>query len=179
MDLASTPWFVTRSAAIASFSLLFLMIVMGETMASGKLYDFIAPPRAWLMHKYLGVSFGLAVLTHLVSLLFDNFLPMNIWNVLVPFHESVYRPFPVALGIIGFYLIAIILISSLISRFQHSVWWKKLHFLTYLLFVMGLFHGFLAGTDSLNWFMLFFYGVTGMIFCWLLVQRFQLARTRR
>ena len=71
------PWYITRAAAITAYILLFLQIVMGESMASGVAYKFITPPRAWLVHKYLGISFAVALLTHIGSLLFDNLLPFS------------------------------------------------------------------------------------------------------
>ena len=178
MDSSSLPWFITRAAAIAAYFILFLMIVMGEKMASGYLYRFISPPRAWLIHKYLGVSFGIAVLTHILALLADNFMSFGVWDIFIPFHAP-YRPLAVALGIGGFYLVIIILISSLLDRFQHRPIWRLLHFLTYPLFVLGLFHGILAGSDSGNWFMIFLYTATGLIFFWLLFQRLRLAYSRQ
>ena len=176
--LNSWPWFVTRAAAITAYFLLFLMIAMGELMAEGTLYEYMEPPRAWLIHKYLGISFGLALLTHLVALLFDNFLPFGLADIFIPFHAT-YRPLAVALGIVGFYLIVMLLTSSLISNLQHRSWWRRLHFLAYPVLVFGLFHGLLSGSDSGNIFMLLLYITTGMIFCVLLVRRFLLARSRR
>lgn len=178
MDVSSLPWFVTRAAAITSYILLFFMIVMGESMASGRLYVFIPPIRAWLIHKYLAISFGVALLVHLISLLFDGFVSFGIWDVLIPFHSN-YKAFPVALGVVGFYVVLIVMLSSLIARFQHSPWWRKLHFLVYPLFVLGLLHGLLTGTDSKNIFMLSFYAITGIIFCVLLFQRWKLAVSRQ
>ena len=178
MDINSLPWFVTRAAAITSYGLLFLMIVMGELMASGMLYDFISPMRAWLIHKYLAISFGVALMVHLISLLFDKFVSFGIWDVLIPFHSN-YRSFSVAFGIVGFYVVLIVMVSSLIVRFQRSSWWRKLHFLVYPLFVLGLLHGLLTGTDSRNIFMFGLYVVTGIVFCVLLLQRWKLAVSRR
>ena len=178
MDPNILPWLITRSAAITSYMLLFFLIVMGETMASGKLYDFITPTRAWLWHKYLGISFAIALLVHMISLLFDKFIPFNVIDILVPFHTD-FKTFFVALGTIGFYLVLIVMLSSLIARFQRTTWWRKLHFLVYPLFILGLAHGLFTGTDSKNIFMLMLYGLTGSIFSWLLIQRWKLALSRR
>lgn len=178
MDPNILPWLITRAAAVTSYVLLFLLIVMGETMATGKLYDFITPTRAWLWHKYLGISFAFALLAHMIFLLFDKFMPFGVLDILIPLHAS-YKPFFVALGTVGFYLFLIVMLSSLIARFQRSSWWRKLHFLVYPLFILGLAHGLFTGTDSKNIFMLVLYGLTGSIFYWLLLQRWKLARSRR
>ncbi len=172
------PWYITRAAAITAYILLFLQIVMGESMASGVAYKFITPPRAWLVHKYLGISFAVALLTHIGSLLFDNLLPFSLADVLIPFHTS-YQPFFAAFGTVGMYLVLIVMVSSLVGRWQRSAWWRTLHFLVYPLFVLAIAHGFFIGTDSRSVFMLWLYGVTGAIFVLLLLHRGKLYFRRR
>ena len=175
---SSLPWYITRAAAITAYLLLFFLIVMGEGMASGVVYGYITPVHAWIIHKYLAISFGIALLTHMISLLFDSFISFGIWDVLVPFH-AVYKPFFVGLGTVGFYLTVLILVSSLFSRFQHSSWWRKLHFLVYPLFLIGLVHGLSTGTDSGSIFMLLLYVSTGIIFGIVIFQRWKLSLSRR
>ncbi len=175
---SSMPWYITRSAAITAYILLFFLIVMGENMATGLTYQFITPPHAWLIHKYLGVSFGLALLVHIISLTFDSFLPFGIGDIFLPLNSG-YQPVALAFGRVGFYLVLIIMLSSLISRFQRSSWWRKLHFLVYPLFILALLHGLFIGTDSRSIFMLVIYYITGLIFIALLFNRFRLALTRR
>jgi len=175
---SSLPWYITRAAAISAYFLLFLLVVMGESMASGVVYNFITPPRAWLIHKYLGISFGVALLTHMTALIFDNFVNFNLLDIFIPFH-SAYNPIFLSFGIVGFYFTLIIILSSIISRFQTTQFWRTLHFLVYPLFVIGLIHGFMLGTDSRNIFILMLYATTGLIFIFLFVQRLRLAFRRR
>ena len=42
--------------------------------------------------------------------MFDNFLPFNIFQILIPFIDT-YRPFWVGLGIISFYILLMVTVT--------------------------------------------------------------------
>ena len=96
------------------------------------------------------------MLVHIIALLFDKFVPFTIIQVLVPFASS-YKPVVllgmhvgtlwVALGVIAFYAVAIVVITSLVWIEKKPYTWKLLHLLAYLIAVFVFFHSLFIGTD--------------------------------
>ena len=125
-------------------------------LITGYSFKFLEPLNAWATHRALGLTFFVAVLIHGTSLLFDSYVPFNIIQVLVPFISN-YRPASilhhnvgslyVALGVIAFYLILAIVLSSIywIDKKPHK--WKSMHFLAYLVIIFVFIHALYIGTD--------------------------------
>ena len=88
----SWPWYLSRAAAIVAYILMFVMIVLGEGLTTGFAYKVINPVKAWVIHKYIGIALGLAVLFHILSLLFDTFINFSAPDLFIPFVSS-YHPF--------------------------------------------------------------------------------------
>ena len=174
---SSFPWYLTRAAAITAYILMFLIVALGEGMAAGYVYRFINPVRAWLVHKYMGIALGAALLVHIVSLLFDHFVEFNIIDILVPF-ASDYSPLFLSFGIIGFYVLLAVVASSLLVRLKLPYFWHNIHYFVYPLFILSLLHGIFTGTDSKVLAMQVTYYTTGLIFLGLLIHRLRLRQLR-
>lgn len=168
---SSLPWFLTRASAITAYVLLFFIVTLGVGMTGGFIYKFINPVRAWTIHKYLGLAFGIMLLTHMASLLFDEYINFGVKGLLVPLNSS-FKPITVSLGIVGFYLLAIVLITSLTIRLKMPRFWRATHYLVYPLFITAFIHGVYTGSDSATLAMTVIYWLTGIIFACLVVYRF-------
>lgn len=167
----SWPWYISRASAIGAYILMFLVIVWGMGMTTGFTYRLTNPVKAWSIHKYMSISLGILVLTHAFSLLFDEYIDFGLADVLVPFASDL-KPFYLSLGIIGFYILLVVMFSSLVFRVSSPRLWRALHYLVYPLFVLSLIHGFFMGTDSSTLAMKLVYGITGVAFVLLLFYRF-------
>lgn len=141
------PWYISRSSAIAAYVLLFTIVIWGMGMKTGLTYKIVDPARAWQIHQSMSISFGILVVVHAFSLLFDSFIGFNILDILVPFYSS-FSPVLLSLGILGFYLLLIVITSSIFIRLSHPRAWRFLHYLVYPLFIFATIHGFFIGTDS-------------------------------
>jgi DMSO/TMAO reductase YedYZ heme-binding membrane subunit len=172
------PWYISRAAGISSYVLMFLIIVMGEGMTSGFTYKFATPVNAWLSHKYLGISFGITVIVHMLSLLFDKFIGFGLGDLFVPFHSS-YHQFLVSLGIFSFYILMVVILSSIFIRLQKPFLWRKIHYLVYPMFIIAFIHGLFLGTDSKLFILQMIYGVTGFVFIILILHRWKFNISRK
>ncbi|MEO8105575.1 MAG: hypothetical protein ABI602_04555 [Candidatus Saccharibacteria bacterium] len=150
------PWYVVRASGIVALLLLGLVTLSGIGMVTGLTYRFIEPLQAWALHRAIAIALALSSLTHIGFLLLDTFAPYSLKNVLVPFsvHYEHSRLFGIgvgslynALGILGAYLLAIVLVSSLLVIDTKKKLWQWLHFLSYPLMVMVFFHVLFLGTD--------------------------------
>ena len=171
--ISSLPWYIARSAGIASYILMFLIVILGIGMTTGSIYSYINPVKSWLIHKYLGLAVGITLLIHIFSLLFDKFMNFGLKDVLIPFYSN-FSPIFMSLGILGFYILLIVIFTSLWIRLKYKRTWRSVHYFVYALFVFSLFHGLFIGTDSNTLLMRIVYISTGLIFLILIIYRFVL-----
>lgn len=142
-------WYVARAAGLVSWYLLAASVIWG-VLLSTRLLGRRARPK-WLLdlHRFLG---GLAVVfvgVHLTALLLDSYVHFGLTEVLVPFASS-WKPLPVAWGIVGFYILVAVEITSLLMRRLPRRVWHAIHLGSFGLFVVGTIHLLTAGTDATN-----------------------------
>src|SRR4051794_6314471 len=140
-------WYVARSGGIVAWAMLTFSTLWGLAMTTRVFGS--KPKPAWMLdlHRFAG---GLAVVftgVHLVALVFDSFVHFGLTEVLVPY-TSDYRPEAVAWGVIGFYLLIAVEVTSLLRRRLSKRLWRWTHFLSFPLFVLATAHGLTAGTDN-------------------------------
>lgn len=98
------------------------------------------------MHRYLR---GLAVLltvVHVGTLLADPYVPFGVLEVLLPLAAR-WRPGPVAWGVVAFYLLVLVEVTSLLRARLTAARWSRFHVLSYPLFAVATIHLLSAGTD--------------------------------
>ncbi len=153
---ASWPWYITRAAGFVAAIALVVLILSGVGLITGYTFRILEPLTAWATHKAIALVFGVAVIVHIVALLFDKYVPFTIATALVPFASN-YRNVTiaghhlgslyVALGIFAFYILLAIIISSLLWIDKKPYTWKAIHFLAYLVMIFVFFHALYLGTD--------------------------------
>jgi predicted ferric reductase len=146
-------WYISRATGIVAWALLALAVLWGLALSTRALGR--KTPAPWLLdvHRFLG---GLAVLftiVHFVTLSFDPWMTSEygytIVQAFVPFASS-WKPGPMAWGIVAFYLLLAVELTSLLrKRLPHSVW-HGVHLLSYLLYAMATIHLLTAGSDQQN-----------------------------
>ncbi|NTW22392.1 hypothetical protein HGA34_02480 [Candidatus Falkowbacteria bacterium] len=169
--VASIPWYVSRSAAVVSYLVMFLVILLGTGMTTGFAYRLLDPVIAWSTHQYLAISLGVTLAVHVISIYFDEFINFSVSDLLVPF-VSDYKTVYLGLGIIGFYILILTVLFSIFLRLKSPKFWRATHFLVYPMFALSLVHGLFIGSDSGTLAMKLVYWVTGAIFAILLAYRF-------
>ena len=140
---------MSRATGLVSWGLLALAVLWGLFLST-RTFGKAAPP-AWLLdlHRYLG---GLAVAfvgVHLGAIVADNFVYFGWSEILVPM-QSTYRPGAVAWGIVAFYLLLAVELTSLFQRQLPRRWWKRVHYLSFALYAVATVHLYTAGTDTNN-----------------------------
>jgi predicted ferric reductase len=142
-------WYVARSSGIVAWGVLTLAMTWGLLLRTKLLAG--RPTPKWLLdlHRFLG---GLAVtftLVHLVGLVADGYVHFGPAELLVPL-VSAWRPGPVALGVVAFYLLMAVEATSLLMRHLPRRWWRAVHLGSFGLFVLATLHGVTAGSDARN-----------------------------
>ena len=144
-------WDTARASGIVAWALATLAVIGGLQLSTRLIRR---PAPAWVLdvHRFVG---GLAVAftgVHIAGLLLDTFTSFGPVEVLVPF-TSAYKPAAVAFGIVAFYLLLAVELTSLAMRRLSRKVWHGVHLSSYLLFALATVHGITAGTDRHNvWF---------------------------
>ena len=144
--LSSIWWDITRASANVAWGLCLFSILWGVLLTTRILRDMDRP--AWLrdLHSWLGGLTLAFTVIHMASLIQDNYINFSVANVLVPFTSS-YRPLPVALGVIGFWFLAAIQVTSLMMKKLSRSTWRRIHMMSYPLYLTIIVHALTAGSD--------------------------------
>lgn len=139
-------WYLTRASANVSWALVLVSMLLGVLLTTRVLRRIDSP--AWLrdLHGWMG---GLAIVfagIHMVTLIADNYVTFRAVDVLVPF-ASTWKPVPVALGIVTFWMLIAVQVTSLMMKRIPRTLWRRVHMLSYLLFATSVVHSLGAGSD--------------------------------
>lgn len=140
-------WYAARASGIVAWALAAGSVVWGLALSTHALGRKARP--AWLfdLHRFLG---GLALLftgIHVVAILADTYVHFSLVNVLVPFTGS-WHPVAVAWGIVAFYLLLAVELTSLARAHISKRLWRRVHFAGFALFAASTVHALSAGTDT-------------------------------
>jgi predicted ferric reductase len=147
-------WYVSRSSGIVAWVLVSLSVCWGLFVSTKAVAKASSP--AWLLdfHRYVG---GLSVIftaIHMIGLAADNYVTFGWAETFVPM-ASEWKPGAVAFGIVGFYLLVAIEVTSLAMKRLPRRLWRWIHRSSFPLYFVATYHGILAGTDHENqWFRL-------------------------
>jgi len=142
-----TTWYITRAAGWIAYFLLWFSMVWGLAIPTKFFEKVLSPTFAVDFHEYLSLlSLGFIVL-HVSVLLIDQYLPFTLVQILVPF-MSTYRPLWVGLGVIGFYLSALVTVTFYLRKKIGQKRFKLIHTLSLGAYMGVILHAFFAGSDS-------------------------------
>jgi len=181
-DSTQIWWYVTRSAGIIAYLLLWFSMVWGLVVPSKLLNPVIGPTFIIDFHEFISLlSIGFTLL-HVFVLTIDRFLPYTPIQILIPF-LSPYRPFWVGMGVIAFYITLLVTITFYLRSKIGMKTFRSLHVLSLLGYLGVTLHGLYAGTDSPLFSMQLLYKGTALVVIFLtaywLVQKYLQNREAR
>jgi predicted ferric reductase len=168
---SSAFWYVARAAGLSAYLALFANIVLGLSVKTKFLDGVIARWQSFDLHQFTAlVALGFVGL-HVLALLGDQFVHFSPLQVLVPFAAS-YRPFWTGLGVFALYSMVAVTGSFYVKNRIGQKAWRSIHYLSFVTFVLVLFHGVFAGTDSTEPWAKLLYWSTGVVVAMLTTWRF-------
>ncbi|SRR5579875_377581 len=174
-----TMWYVTRAAAISCYVTLTGTVGLGLLRSMARTERRPNATYLWLLdesHQFLALLTAAFLALHLVSLVLDSYLPFSLANLLIPFNEP-YKELPVALGVLALYAMAIVLATSWLRRRISYTFWRRLHYVSFAVFVLVTAHGLLAGSDTGQpWASAMYFGASAFIGVLTLVRIFAAPR---
>ena len=177
LDSVRSWWYISRAAGLMGYILFWLSTVWGLAISS-KIFDsFLGRTFTYDFHEHLSLlGIGFVVL-HIIVLLFDNYAPFSLMQLMIPF-TSTYRPFWVGIGVISFYLTILVTVTFYIRSLISMQAFRKIHYLSLVGYIGALFHGLYSGTDSaITWVQILYLGTSlfTVFFCaqWLFTLYFR------
>ncbi len=147
MDSVQAWWYITRASGLTAYFIMWLSMVWGMAIPTKIFHPSVEGTQSYDFHEFLSLL-GLGfLLLHITVLMFDQFLPFSIWQVLIPFTDS-YRPLWVGLGIIGAYIFVLVTVTFYMRRTIGSKVFRSIHILSIVGYLGATLHGLFAGTDS-------------------------------
>lgn len=142
-------WFVARSSGIVAWALVTLSVCWGLMLSTKAAAKAAQPAFVLDLHRFLG---GLSVTftgIHLIGLVADSYIHFGWLEIFVPW-TSQWQPTAVAWGVLAFYLMLAIELTSLFMKRMPRAVWRHIHRTSLGLYILATYHGIQAGTDTAN-----------------------------
>lgn len=172
----SAYWYMARSGGFIAYLLLWLSSVWGLCLSTKVIKAWLSPLVAYGLHEFLSITAILFATLHALVLLGDSYVEFNLFHLLIPFIAP-YEPLWTGLGIIALDLAIVITASFYIRHLIGQKLWRRLHMLTFLVYLLALLHGLMAGTDSARLGVTAMYAGTGLSILFLVYYRLLTSRT--
>ncbi len=164
-------WYLSRATAFVSLSILWLSMALGIGISNKMARLWPGAPAAFAIHEYvslLGLAFALF---HALILLGDRYINFTVAQIFIPFSTLDYRPTWTGIGQLGFYVWLIVALSFYVRSSIGQKTWRVLHYLSFIMYLMGLVHGLFGGTDATTSWAQYYYWISGGSILFLLFYR--------
>lgn len=140
-------WHLARASGITAWLFLTASVLWGIILSTDLFPRHRRP--AWLLdlHRALAALTIGFVGVHVGSLIADSYVQFDVVDVLVPL-ASEWKPWQVALGVLAFWGLVVVEVTSLTLRRIPRRVWRAIHFTSYATFLLTSLHGTFAGTDA-------------------------------
>lgn len=140
------PWYAARAAGLVAFILLYISIFLGLTLRIPLARKIFKPLYAMNIHCWISLQATVIAFLHGGVLIFDKFLHLSLVDIFVPFVSSYQRAL-LPLGILGFYLMIMLVVTSYMRKHISQKVWRITHFSNIALYLMVIGHAVGLGTD--------------------------------
>jgi predicted ferric reductase len=147
IDRSQATWYVTRSAGIVAYLLLWLSTLWGLAVPSKILGGMLHGSFTFDFHEFISLLAIGFLAVHIGILLFDQYLTFSLIQVLLPF-LSAYRPAWVGIGVLSMYTVLLVTLTFYLRERIGRKAFRTIHTLSLLGFFGAALHGLFSGTDS-------------------------------
>jgi predicted ferric reductase len=169
-ELSPLTWYLARASGVTLYLLLWASTMLGLGLSTHVMDGMLKRGDVFSLHAYL-TALALSFLgVHVLTLAADKYTAFTLADLLIPFHSGVREPWT-GLGMVSGWLLVAISASFPLRRLTGYRFWRKAHWLTMPLMLVGFMHGIGSGTDSATTPMALLYGITGALFLFLVLYR--------
>jgi methionine sulfoxide reductase heme-binding subunit len=151
-------WYLTRDMAIAAYLTLTLSVLFGLAISLSRVTGERVMWHIQDLHYTFATLTGVLMIGHMLTLMLDSYLPFSVTNLLIPFSQpSGVNALTVDLGVISFYGMLSLLLSSWFKKRLAYTVWRAIHYVSFGTFILVTIHGWLTGSDSVTTLMVSLY----------------------
>lgn len=163
-------WMLSRVTGLTAFVAISLDVIVGLLVSTRAADRWMRRAHAIELHGWLS-PVGLAlVFGHVLVLLADRYVRFDLLDLVLPF-VAPYRSIAVGLGVIAAYLLLVVHVSFGFRRRLGTRRWRRLHYLSFVVFAASAVHAILAGTDAGRPWVIALYAAPIAIVCVLIAYR--------
>jgi len=140
-------WYLSRASGFVSFTILWISMALGLGITNKMARLWPGAPSAFAVHQYtsmLGLAFAAY---HGLVLMGDHFVDFSLPRLLTPFSIA-YKTNWIGLGQVCFYIWLAVVLSFYVRQKIGQKTWRMIHYVNFVIYVMGFLHGYKSGTDS-------------------------------
>jgi sulfoxide reductase heme-binding subunit YedZ len=145
--VTNVDWYAARAAGVVAYALLTSSVLLGVLLAGRARLPRWPSFAVTDVHRFVSRLTGVFVAIHVFGLLLDRYAHVSVVTLVVPGASS-YRPFWLALGTIALELLLAVALSNLLRKRLGHVRWRRVHYLTFGVWIAATAHGIGAGTDA-------------------------------
>ncbi len=146
-NTTQVTWYITRAAGLTAYLLIWLSVAWGLAVSSKILDTLLHGSFTYDFHQFLSLLAIGFIGVHLLALLFDQYMPYSVAQLLIPGLSS-YRPLWVAVGLVAFYLTLLVTITFYLRGRIGQKAFHTIHVFSLVAFLATAIHGLLSGTDA-------------------------------
>jgi predicted ferric reductase len=162
LDSVQIMWFITRSAGLTSYLLVWFSVAWGLAVPSKILDRLLHRSFTYDFHQFISLLAIGFIALHIGILMFDRYLPYNLAQILVPF-LSPYRPVWVGIGVLSLYLILLVTVTYYLRARIGMKAFRMIHGFSLLAYLGVLVHAVMSGTDTSLMAVSIMYAVTFLV----------------
>ena len=140
-------WYITRSAGLLAYLLLWLSTAWGLAVPSRILNGVLHGSFTFDFHEFISLLAIGFTAVHVGILLFDSYVPFSLLQLMLPFIAD-YQPLWTGIGIISLYILLLVTITFYLRGRIGMKTFRSIHLLSLLGYLGAALHGYMAGTDS-------------------------------
>lgn len=145
--MTGIDWYAARAAGVIAYALLTSGVLVG-VLLGGRARLSRWPAFALTdVHRFLSLLTGAFIAIHVCALLVDRYAHVSFTTLVLPGASS-YRPFWIALGTVALELLLAVALSNLLRKRLGHARWRRVHYLTFGVWIAATAHGIGAGTDA-------------------------------
>lgn len=142
-------WYLARSTGIVAWALAAASVIWGLLLSTRSARGIAKPVWVLDLHRHLGMLTLVITGVHLGALVADSFVAFDVVDLLVPGASS-WKTAPVAWGVIAFWLLVAVELSSLLKARLAQRTWARIHLASFGAYVLATVHFLQAGTERTN-----------------------------
>ncbi len=144
---APVLWWASRAFGFVAYGALWAAMLTGVLVSAKGLDGWLDRKVLVELHQQWTLAGVFATAIHVLTVVTNEHAGVGIVGSLVPFAAERLAA-PVGLGVISFWMLALVSVSSWFQTRVPYTWWRVIHTISFGAFVLALIHSVASGTDS-------------------------------